>query len=691
MLKKVLSLITMVLLAGICRAQQDTTALPDSADLSNMSIEELSKMRSKYAATDMEKVISQAIEAASRKPLSLRKSPSIVSVITEEEIIKSGAKDLMDLLQLIPGMEFNTDVEGIVALSFRGLWANEGNISLQIDGQEVNEIAYASLQFGNHYQVSQIKRIEVIRGPGSAIYGGCAEYAVINIITRKGDDLKGINASAIAGQTAEKYARQKLSLSIGNHKGDLTYSISGLTSRGILSNRTYTDVYGSSYGMPDYSANSNNYLNMSLAYKALSVQFIYDDYKTENRDNSIAIMSRAYPLNFLSCMSQVKYTGKISRKSQFTLKFDHRYSEPWSFRGQPDPVDSEYTHYLLRANTFKGNASILWDPVYWLNVNYGIEAYTDRGRLMDGDVFRTDNTDRVMYFNYAPFTQALFKTNFANITIGARYDVSTAFGSAFNPRLGITKRIGMFNFKMLYARSFRAPAIESIQYGMDNMKLKPEQSETVEFEASAKLGKNMYLSANIYDISTTNAIRYFVKTDSVVIGYPDGYRNSDRIIGSQGFELEYKYKSGWGFINVAYSYYTVKNKNVDEESRVQDQPNVTLGTANNKLTLLGSANVGKKAYLSVSVNYLGTRYGYSTVDSLGNGILTAYMPQTTINLYAGSDKLVKNMSLGLGIANVTDEHIIYPQAYNSLHAPLPGMGREVYVKINYRIPFKQGS
>ena len=90
----------------------------DTTDLSNLSLEELTKMKSRYAATDMEQTINAAIETASRKPLAIRKSPSIVSIITEDEIEKSGAKDLMDVLKYIPGMQFNVDVEGVVALSF---------------------------------------------------------------------------------------------------------------------------------------------------------------------------------------------------------------------------------------------------------------------------------------------------------------------------------------------------------------------------------------------------------------------------------------------------------------------------------------------------------------------------------------------------------------------------------------------
>lgn len=660
----------------------------DTASLFEMSLTELAKMRSKYAATDVEKTINLAIEAASRKPLSLRKSPSIVSVVSGEEIEKSGAKDLMDVFVMIPGLEFNVDVEGVVALSFRGLWSNEGNISLQIDGQEVNEIAYASLQFGNHYQLSQIKKIEIIRGPGSAIYGGYAEYAVINIVTKKGEDLRCVTAEALVSNTAETYSRQNVSVMAGNSSKDFSYALSGMIGRGQRSNRIYTDAYNNSYDMKGSSKLDPAYFNMSLTYKNLSLQFIYDDYRTTNRDASIEILSRSYQLDFLSLMTQLKYTGQINKKLNLSVKLDHKYSNPWTFTGEPDFVDSLYNYYLLRANRYKANVSLLWDPVYWLNVNCGAEAFIDHAYLTGGQVFRKDFTNKVAYYNYAPFVQLLAKTDFVNITAGARYDISTAFGSAFNPRLGITKRVGIFNFKALYASSFRIPAIENIQFAMDGIKLKPERSQTWEAEASVQLNKNMYLAANLFDISTANAIRYFVKTDSIYTGYQDGYRNSHRIIGSQGLELEYKYANDWGFVKFVYSFYTIQNKNIDIANVVPGNKAVTLGTAQNKFHLVGSFNAGKHIYISPSVNFLGSRYGYSAADSIDIGVLTKYRPQAVLNLFVGSNSLIKNCSMGIGVSNITDENVIYIQAYNSLHTPLPGMGREYYLRLRYTIPLK---
>ncbi len=692
MLRQILLIILTMLYMAPVRGQDTSiykSALPDSVDLSGMSIEDLSKMRSKYASTELEKTINQAIEAASRKPLPVRKTPSIVSVITEDEIVRSGARSLMDVLQMVPGIEFNVDVEGVVGMSFRGLWANEGKISLQIDGQEINEIAYASIQLGDHFATSLIKKVEIIRGPGSAIYGGCAEYAVINIMTKKGQDLKGIIANASVGQTATTYGLRTASVAVGDSVKKLKYSIFGSVMQGQRSDRIYSDVRGQCYNMTGSSDLADVTAGLALSYKGLSLRFIYDNYEMTTRDGLLPIFTKAYPMNFLSAMTRLQYKADLSKKLQFTAAFSHKYSEPWTYRGTPAPVDSDYNSYLLHANTYKLNLSLLWDPIYWLNVNAGFEGYNDRGHLAPGLMFRTDNTNFVSYMNYAPFAQLLIKSSFANVTIGARYDVSTAFGQAFNPRLGVTKKIGIVNFKLLYASSFRAPAIESFQYSLDNMKLKPECSKTLEFEASIKIGKNMYLSANLFDISTINAITYFVKTDSVITGYPDGYRNSDITIGSQGLELEYKYKAAFGFINLGYSFYTVQNKHLDEANRVPGNDKISLGTARNKLNLQASFSIGRYLFVSPSINWLDKRYGYLTVDANDNGILTEYKPQVIANLYLGSDNLVKNLTVGIGVSNLTDEHIIYPQAYNSLHAPLPGLSRELFLKLSYYIPFKK--
>jgi len=117
---------------------------------------------------------------------------SIVSVITREEIELYGARDISDVLRLIPGFEFGMDVNSLYGLFFRGAWGLEGKVLVMVDGLCVNELAYGVYNFIGTIPASMISRIEIIRGPGSAIYGGFAEVAVINVITMSGNELEGV-------------------------------------------------------------------------------------------------------------------------------------------------------------------------------------------------------------------------------------------------------------------------------------------------------------------------------------------------------------------------------------------------------------------------------------------------------------------------------------------------------------------
>lgn len=138
----------------------------------------------------LSELIGIEISVASIVPKSIREQSAIVSVITAKDIRASGARDLVDVLRLVPGYHFGVDVEGITGVGIRGFWAYEGKILITIDGIDIVEQLYGVVPLDEHIPVDIIERIEIIRGPGSAMYGGNAELSVINIVT-KGADLNG--------------------------------------------------------------------------------------------------------------------------------------------------------------------------------------------------------------------------------------------------------------------------------------------------------------------------------------------------------------------------------------------------------------------------------------------------------------------------------------------------------------------
>lgn len=184
---KLITILTFISISFIINSNaqesvSDSTNNPNTAELYELRLNEVMSLTAKERAEN-------DVSIASRKTLGTREAPGIVTVITREEILKMGARDLIDILNVVPGFHFGTDVTSVVGVGIRGNWAHEGKFLLQLNGISLNETLFATSAYGNRFPIAAIQRIEIIRGPGSAIYGGYAELGVINIITQSGEDI----------------------------------------------------------------------------------------------------------------------------------------------------------------------------------------------------------------------------------------------------------------------------------------------------------------------------------------------------------------------------------------------------------------------------------------------------------------------------------------------------------------------
>ncbi len=80
--------------------------------------------------SDLMTLLNTPVTVASRKAMTTRESPGVITLITREEIQSMGARDLIDVLRMVPGLDFNYDVQGVVGPSMRGLWGYEGKMLL---------------------------------------------------------------------------------------------------------------------------------------------------------------------------------------------------------------------------------------------------------------------------------------------------------------------------------------------------------------------------------------------------------------------------------------------------------------------------------------------------------------------------------------------------------------------------------
>jgi len=306
----------------------------------------------------------------------------------EEEIVNSGARDFIDILRLVPGFEFGYDVEGVTSAGLRGIWGHEGKILLLVDGQEMNELTYATIQLGSHYNVNNIKRIEILRGPGSCVYGGFAELAVINIITRKSDDLNGLSASAQYGQMTHSYGRMNGSIEAGKMLKDADFSVSAfgsLAQRSAKPTTVWVETDPDNDGWEEYEYGADRTdlkkiaagnVNAGLNYRNLSTRFIYDYYSvgTELVDYDAAAQEftgdTMHGVTFNSLLGEVKYRFDLTGSGGYELEYRLRYN--WGY------ASASYSYYnagLFDKNTVETYAAdgndnaLLGFPVHKVGAN----------------------------------------------------------------------------------------------------------------------------------------------------------------------------------------------------------------------------------------------------------------------------------------------------------------------------------
>ena len=176
---------TAVLAASVMAPLFAQTASPGQ-DLAQVTLEDLMKIR---------------VTSAARKSQSAEDVPAAVYVITRNEIRASGLTTVPELLRLVPGVQVaqvNANKWAVSIRGFNSLYANK--LLVLVDGRSVYSRTFSGVFWDmQDLMISDIERIEVIRGPGGAVWGANAVNGVINVITRSATETKGLAANVSTG------------------------------------------------------------------------------------------------------------------------------------------------------------------------------------------------------------------------------------------------------------------------------------------------------------------------------------------------------------------------------------------------------------------------------------------------------------------------------------------------------------
>ena len=151
-------------------------AIAQDMDLDNISLSELLDMK---------------VTTASKTEEDIRTAPATMMVVTEQQIKDRGYRDLKDIFRDLPGFDVSEELTGEVrtlAISRGILGANK--LLFLKDGKRLNAITGERFVLGNNIPLFNIKRIEIMYGPGAVHYGADAYAGIVNVITKTFDDFK---------------------------------------------------------------------------------------------------------------------------------------------------------------------------------------------------------------------------------------------------------------------------------------------------------------------------------------------------------------------------------------------------------------------------------------------------------------------------------------------------------------------
>lgn len=525
--------------------------------LANMTLEELGELEIDITAKEEEKA---------------KDAFNIVTVVTREDIRQAHCRDIAEALQLVPGFNLVQDVT-YLSLSVRGLYGFEGRVLFMINQIPVSDLQFGGFPLNNHIPIATIDRIEVIRGPGSVLYGGIAELSVVNIVTEDGAGLKGARVAGSVGSYRSGVGQLAGTAGVGNSFKDGQYSVVVSQARGRRSDGMSRDFGGtpSFRHNEDSAGEETEFIAVQGNYKGLSGKFVYDGLHvnrvypvgmTTFDDASEAIEARRYRDTFKAIGGALSYERNLSDHLQMFTSMEYQQSIPFEVDYRGDDIDPSSgligDQVKVERYRAKGHLSYKSNGTHLV---FGGEATSDHASLIvdpssrERSVYRRfpDDapSDKIDFHSHALFATAKqrFDLQGSDITfsVGARADESELFAGQVSPRTGVIYKASNLTAKLLYHQGFRAPLVGNSAnslFGLDPAKpwrrrVTPETSTVYEAELGYQLSDGITLTSNIFYQKMSDIIEFVFDPDR-----RDVYSANGGSIGTYGFESELRVRGG---------------------------------------------------------------------------------------------------------------------------------------------------
>jgi len=450
----------------------------------------------------------ETIISASKREQRIQDSPSTISVISEEDIRESGAMSIPDLLKYIPGIDVMEITSSHWEVNARGLNQLRSNKMLVlIDGRSAYLDYFGGIIWDSlPVQLEDIKRIEIIRGPVSALYGANAFSGIVNIITKSPRESEGTNIFAYGGNLGNKRA----TIIHGGRNGKLGYKFSGhLRNIDSWRNSTITsEKRGIGNVKLDYLINAKSSLSLDAGIEDGSVEQI--------------ILTSILKFNGTTNYAKLNY-NYLDTKFQFF--WNHGNIESPSYVGYGENMYHKY-------NTFDGELQ------HTFNVG-SKNTVTVEGSYR----FNTIESNNIDRKHHQHLIAGMFQDEFkplekVTLLFGVRADHHPLVSNNFSPRGSVIfEPANNHTFRLSVGQAFRNPPFtDSYLYVplepipvplpsppfppdlkteitiLGNVALNPERIRTYEFGYQTLLRRRARLKVNLF----YNKITDFIGTGDYV-------------------------------------------------------------------------------------------------------------------------------------------------------------------------------
>jgi outer membrane receptor for ferrienterochelin and colicin len=522
------------------------------------------------------------VDIATGTEMTVHEAPATVTVITAEDIKATGATNLADVLESVPGVHIRYHQFGFrPTIQIRGTKGR--HTLLMINGVSMRDLVWSLGIFWKGLPASVIERVEVIRGPGSALYGADASAGVINVITKSATKIK----ENIGG------------MRIGSFDSQSAWFQSGGEWKGFEIGLT-ADFFNTNGHDPFVAADGQTRQDQKQGTNVSHTPGIVG-YGWENEDIRLSLSKDHWRLNTAFTRHSNLETGMSGGGTldQLTRGRDHRFNldllyddkdfrEDWEleaklhyqrlaytsgdgFRDNPPGAiggsfpegvlnqwRSSERQLMLEASTFYTGLKdheIRMGVGYSVQDLYWVQNLINRGTGPDGNPLPAGGPLVDVSGTPSAFSPERARENFhvflqdlhpiredLELTAGARYDHFSDFGDALNPRLALVwKKTKKLDLKLMYGEAFRAPSFLELfadtSRGLSNSDLKPEHSKTLELGFSYKANENLVWGLSLFDLKISD----FIDRQDVGLALKQQQNVGDHQI--RGYELDAKWQA----------------------------------------------------------------------------------------------------------------------------------------------------